>query len=58
LTVWAIALAVRHIALAVVALTGGLLHIVGWGFYLTDPWKRRCGSARQSSCSAGAIASH
>ena len=29
-----------HIALAVVAVTGGLLHMVGWGFYLTDPWKR------------------
>src|SRR5262249_32216306 len=29
-----------HIVLAVVAVTGGLLHMVGWGFYLTDPWKR------------------
>jgi predicted ferric reductase len=29
-----------HIALAVVAVTGGLLHMVAWGFYLTDPWKR------------------
>jgi predicted ferric reductase len=29
-----------HIALAVVAVTGGLLHMVGWAFYLTDPWKR------------------
>jgi predicted ferric reductase len=29
-----------HIALAVVAVTSGLLHMVGWGFYLTDPWKR------------------
>jgi len=29
-----------HITLAVVAVTGGLLHMVGWGFYLTDPWKR------------------
>jgi predicted ferric reductase len=29
-----------HIALAVVAVTGGLLHMVGWSFYLTDPWKR------------------
>jgi predicted ferric reductase len=31
---------VSHIVLAVVAVTGGLLHMVGWGFYLTDPWKR------------------
>jgi predicted ferric reductase len=29
-----------HIVLAVVAVTGGLLHMVGWAFYLTDPWKR------------------
>lgn len=29
-----------HIALAVVAVTGGLLHMVGWSFYLVDPWKR------------------
>jgi len=29
-----------HIALAVVAVAGGLLHMVGWAFYLTDPWKR------------------
>jgi predicted ferric reductase len=29
-----------HIALAIVAVTGGLLHMVGWGFYLADPWKR------------------
>jgi predicted ferric reductase len=29
-----------HIALALIAVTGGLLHMVGWGFYLTDPWKR------------------
>ena len=29
-----------HIAFAVVAVTGGILHMVGWGFYLTDPWKR------------------
>jgi len=31
---------IAHIALAVVAVTGGLLHMVGWAFYLTDPWKR------------------
>ncbi len=29
-----------HIVLAVVAVGGGLLHMVGWGFYLADPWKR------------------
>ena len=29
-----------HIVLALVAVTAGLLHMVGWGFYLTDPWKR------------------
>jgi predicted ferric reductase len=29
-----------HIVLAVVAVTAGLLHMVGWGSYLTDPWKR------------------
>jgi predicted ferric reductase len=30
-----------HIALAIIAVTGGLLHMIGWGFYLVDPWKRR-----------------
>jgi predicted ferric reductase len=29
-----------HIALALVAVGGGLVHMVGWGFYLADPWKR------------------
>src|SRR3984893_10781313 len=29
-----------HIVLAVVAVTAGLLHMVGWGFYLVSPWKR------------------
>ncbi|SHF74337.1 Predicted ferric reductase [Kaistia soli DSM 19436] len=29
-----------HIALALIAVTGGLLHMVGWSFYLADPWKR------------------
>lgn len=31
---------VSHIGLAVVAVVGGLVHMVGWSFYLTDPWKR------------------
>lgn len=29
-----------HIGLALVAVGGGLLHMVGWGFYLVDPVKR------------------
>jgi predicted ferric reductase len=29
-----------HIALAVIAVTAGLVHMVGWSFYLGDPWKR------------------
>ena len=29
-----------HIALAITAVTGGLLVLVGWSFYLVDPWKR------------------
>ncbi|HLI03287.1 MAG TPA: ferric reductase-like transmembrane domain-containing protein [Terracidiphilus sp.] len=29
-----------HVLLAVVAVTAGLLHMVGWAFYLGDPWKR------------------
>ena len=29
-----------HIVLALVAITAGLLHMIGWGFYLVDPWKR------------------
>ena len=29
-----------HIVLAFIAVTAGLLHMVGWGSYLTDPWKR------------------
>jgi predicted ferric reductase len=29
-----------HIVLAIVAVTAGLLHMVGWGSYLIDPWKR------------------
>ncbi len=29
-----------HILLAIIAVTAGLLHMVGWGFYLHDPRKR------------------
>ena len=29
-----------HIALAVVAVTAGILHMVGWAYYLGEPWKR------------------
>jgi predicted ferric reductase len=29
-----------HIALAVIAIAAGLLHMVGFGRYLVDPWKR------------------
>jgi predicted ferric reductase len=29
-----------HLILAVVAVFAGLLHMVGWSFYLDDPWKR------------------
>jgi predicted ferric reductase len=29
-----------HIVLAILAATAGLLHMVGWGAYLIDPWKR------------------
>jgi len=29
-----------HIVLAVIAVTTGLLHMVGFGLYLTDPWKQ------------------
>ena len=29
-----------HILLAVVAIAAGLAHMVGWSFYLADPWKR------------------
>jgi len=31
---------ISHIALALVAVFGGLIHMMGWGFYLADPWKR------------------
>lgn len=29
-----------HITLALVALMAGILHMVGWSYYLDDPWKR------------------
>ena len=29
-----------HIVLAVVAVAAGVVHMVGWAFYLSDPWKR------------------
>jgi predicted ferric reductase len=29
-----------HIALALVAVGAGLLHMIGWGFYLSNPWKQ------------------
>jgi predicted ferric reductase len=29
-----------HIVLAVVAVTAGIVHMVGWAYYLSDPWKR------------------
>lgn len=31
---------ISHIVLALAAVAGGLLHMMAWGFYLTDPWKR------------------
>lgn len=31
---------VTHLVLAVVAVTAGIVHMVGWSFYLGDPWKR------------------
>lgn len=31
---------ISHIALAIIAVTGGVIHMVGWSFYLVDPWKR------------------
>lgn len=29
-----------HLILAVTAVAAGILHMIGWGFYLGDPWKR------------------
>jgi predicted ferric reductase len=31
---------ISHMLLAVVAVLAGALHMVGWSFYLGDPWKR------------------
>jgi predicted ferric reductase len=31
---------VAHILLAVVAIVAGIVHMIGWGIYLGDPWKR------------------
>jgi predicted ferric reductase len=31
---------ITHMVLAVVAVTAGVVHMVGWGFYLASPWKR------------------
>jgi predicted ferric reductase len=31
---------VTHVVLAIVAVVAGIVHMVGWSFYLADPWKR------------------
>jgi predicted ferric reductase len=31
---------ITHIVLAMIAITAGLAHMVGWAFYLVSPWKR------------------
>ncbi|WP_411705258.1 ferric reductase-like transmembrane domain-containing protein [Edaphovirga cremea] len=47
MAIWRVELKIRyeiwhlsHIILAVVAVVAGILHMVGWGFYLDDPLKR------------------
>jgi predicted ferric reductase len=47
MALWRVKLKIRyetwhltHIVLAIVAVAAGLLHMVGWGFYLVNPWKR------------------
>lgn len=47
MALWRVQLKIRyeiwhftHIILAVVALVAGSLHMIGWSFYLDDPWKR------------------
>ncbi len=54
--VWRVKLNIRyetwhisHIVLAVLAVGAGVAHMVGWSFYLADPWKRGCGSSLLSS---------
>ena len=44
---WRLALKIKyetwhliHVVLAIVAITAGVVHMVGSGFYLVDPWKR------------------
>jgi predicted ferric reductase len=44
---WRLALKIKyetwhliHVVLAVVAITAGVVHMAGSGFYLVDPWKR------------------
>ena len=61
-----------HIVLALVAVGGGIVHMVGWSFYLTDPRKRAlwiglvvfwlrccctCVCSSRCSCCAGRTAS-
>src|SRR5262249_60718433 len=47
MALWRVKLKIRyetwhltHILLAIIAVTAGVLHMVGWGFYLTDDRKR------------------
>lgn len=47
MALWRVPLKIRyetwhltHIILALVALMAGILHMIGWSFYLADPWKR------------------
>jgi predicted ferric reductase len=47
MSLWRVKLKIRyetwhltHIVLAVVAVTAGIAHMIGWGFYLVYPWKR------------------
>ncbi|AHG20358.1 oxidoreductase [Chania multitudinisentens RB-25] len=47
MALWRVQLKIRyetwhltHIVLALVALVAGVLHMIGWSFYLDDPWKR------------------
>jgi len=47
MSLWRVQLRIRyeiwhstHILLAVVAIVAGIIHMIGWGFYLDDPGKR------------------